>query len=438
MVNTRKKGKLTFIDLFAGAGGLSEGFLSNGFSPLAHIEMNPDACATLKTRAAYYSLKANGHISSYNDYLSGKITREQMYQQIPFEELNNTVCCCMGKDNEQTLISHIKKTNGGISIDVVIGGPPCQAYSLVGRARQGESVVNDPRNFLYEIYFDFIKALKPKIFVFENVSGLRTAGGGKYLKDIMSKAKELGYHVTFKTLNSHDYGVLQNRNRVIILGSKNSTNEKAFWSSMETISMQRKNEFKTFIVNDLLLDLPSLKPGGSANEYKTVPSEYLLKSGIRNDMSTPLTFHLTRSIRPDDRHIYRIAIRKWLKGKRLLYTDLPDKYQHHKNKTSFLDRFKVVEGNLNASHTMVAHIAKDGHYFIHPDLKQARSLSVREAARIQSFPDNYYFEGSRTAIFTQIGNAVPPILSDAIAKSVKFALSEEKDIDYGTNSERIL
>src|SRR5690606_28202968 len=128
--------------------------------------------------------------------------------------------------------------------------------------------------------------------------------------------------------------------------------------------------------------------------------------------------HVARPHNERDLEIYKIAIKKLKKGERLRYPDLPEKLKTHNNQKSFLDRFKVVDPK-GLSHTMVAHIAKDGHHYIHPSLKQVRSLSVREAARIQSFPDNYYFEGGRSAAFRQIGNAVPPLMAKEIASKIK-------------------
>jgi DNA (cytosine-5)-methyltransferase 1 len=126
-----------------------------------------------------------------------------------------------------------------------------------------------------------------------------------------------------------------------------------------------------------------------------------------------------------DREIYKLAISAWHDGhRRLKYTDLPEKLCTHKNKESFLDRFKVLAPDIACSHTMIAHISKDGHHFIHPDINQCRSISVREAARIQSFSDNYYFEGPRTAKFVQIGNAVPPIMAKGIAGKIKEILEQ--------------
>ncbi|NLD47484.1 MAG: DNA cytosine methyltransferase, partial [Clostridiaceae bacterium] len=180
-----------------------------------------------------------------------------------------------------------------------------------------------------------------------------------------------------------------------------------------------------FQVQDILSDLPSLQAGVTDNHYVTKPTDYLEWSGIRNK-NDALTWHTARPNIERDREIYRCVISAWNNGKqRLKYTDLAEELCTHRNRTAFLDRFKVVAADLPASHTVVAHISKDGHYFIHPDYDQARSISVREAARIQSFPDDFYFEGTRTAAYLQIGNAVPPLMAAGIAEAIKKQLTKE-------------
>lgn len=179
-------------------------------------------------------------------------------------------------------------------------------------------------------------------------------------------------------------------------------------------------------------DLAPLTPGETNNEYNGEINDYLELTGIRkqNDI---LTDHQTRRVREVDRDIYRIAIEMWNDNhKRMSYNDLPQELQFHRNNTSFLDRYKVVEGDMPYAHTMLAHISKDGHYYIHPDAEQCRSLSVREAARIQSFPDDFYFEGPRTAKFVQIGNAVPPLMANAIAEAIKEELNRLEEEDEST------
>lgn len=184
-----------------------------------------------------------------------------------------------------------------------------------------------------------------------------------------------------------------------------------------------KIDNKWKIKKDLLYDLPYLNPGDESNiaNYTRPINEYLNKTGIRNGIDI-VTQHITRNHNKRDLEIYSIAIAKWVnKKERLKYYDLPARLQTHNNIEVFPDRFKVVDPDGH-SHTVVAHISKDGHYYIYPDLKQVRSISVREAARIQSFPDNYYFEGGRTAAFKQIGNAVPPLMAKAIAMKISELL----------------
>jgi len=166
--------------------------------------------------------------------------------------------------------------------------------------------------------------------------------------------------------------------------------------------------------------LKPLKNGqGTLNavEYAKPASDYLRKSNIRNGLEF-VTQHIVRPNNINDLEIYQIAIDQWNLGRRLNYAELPKRLIKHSNIDSFVNRFQVVNGK-GISHTVVAHIAMDGHYYIHPDKRQNRSISVREAARIQSFPDDYFFEGSRTAAFKQIGNAVPPLMAQKIAEKIK-------------------
>jgi len=412
---------LTYIDIFAGAGGLSEGFIKNGYIPVAHVEMKKEACLTLKTRTCYYYLKEQGRIKDYNRYLKNEIGQEELYAMVPEVLLNTVINKTMDKSGMPLLyerIDELMRMQTIDSIDVLVGGPPCQAYSIVGRARSENNMDGDPRNYLYELYADMLVKYHPKMFVFENVPGLLTAKGGKYFDDMRESFRKAGYELDYDILNSNEYSVLQNRRRVILIGKK--TGEEYHYPRLE----KNKHEYS---VADLLKDLPSIQPGEKKNVYATNPTEYLREVGIRTKDDI-LTWHEARPNLERDRKIYGCVIKAWDENRtRLKYTDLPAELCTHKNRKSFLDRFKVVASNLEYSQTMVAHISKDGHYFIHPDINQARSISVREAARIQSFPDNYYFEGSRTAAFLQIGNAVPPLMAGAIAIALKKQLGAHEN-----------
>lgn len=407
---------LTYIDIFAGAGGLSEGFIKNGYFPVAHVEMKEEACLTLKTRTCYYYLKKQGKVKDYNRYLKNEISREELYAMVPKVLLDTVINETMDKTRLPLLyerIDELMRKQSIDAIDVLVGGPPCQAYSLVGRARSKNNMEGDPRNYLYELYAEMLIKYQPRMFVFENVLGLLTAKGGKYFNDMHRRFQKAGYNLDYEKLNSKEFGVLQNRKRVILIGKR--IGEEYQYPILKTVKYQ-------YLVDDLLRDLPSIYPGEKKNEYAANPTEYLEKTGIRTEDDV-LTWHEARPNLERDRKIYRCVIQTWnKKQERLKYTDLPEELCTHKNRKSFLDRFKVVASNLEYSQTMVAHISKDGHYFIHPDINQARSLSVREAARIQSFPDNYFFEGGRTAAFLQIGNAVPPLMAEAIAIALKDQL----------------
>ncbi len=410
---------MNYIDLFAGAGGLSEGFIQAGFEPIAHVEMNHDASNTLRTRACYHYLLQDNHLNIYRRYEIGQITRAELYDHVPEFVLNSVINAEISKATISDIFNQVdlliaSNPNWNNQVDVIIGGPPCQAYSLVGRAVKENNMVDDPRNFLYQMYCRFLHRYNPKMFVFENVPGLLTANKGQYFKNLKRYMRRVGYEIEERELNASNFGVLQSRKRIIIIGWRK--NSRYFFPDITNIK-------HNYTVSDIFRDLPELQAGETNNQYKRVRrSQYLNDFAIREDGDV-LTWHEARPHIARDREIYRIAVRLWNNGhQRLRYCDLPDELRTHRNTTAFLDRYKVVEGDTPACHTMMAHISKDGHYFIHPDLDQARSITVREAARIQSFPDSYFFEGSRTAAFTQIGNAVPPLMARAIAVEIRELL----------------
>lgn len=416
--------KLNFIDLFAGAGGLSEGFIQAGFNAVAHVEMNEFAAKTLETRTAYYALKNAGKLSVYYEYLKGKINREDFINMIPGGLLKTIICETMSEKSLQSIfktVDGIMTIRGINHIDVIIGGPPCQAYSLVGRAQSNHMKVamdKDPRNHLYKLYVEFLKHYKPHMFVFENVPGIKTAGSGETWMNVQTFLKDAGYEIEAHEQNAKDFGVLQSRRRFIIIG----------WLRDSGLKYPEFRKIESHaVVNDLLSDLPALQPGGHADKYVSeIMSDYVRNNGIRT-ADDVLTSHYCRPNTNQDIAIYKQAIELWNDGhKRLNYNDIPEEYQTHKNRTSFTDRFKVVEGDEACCHTVLAHLSKDGHYFIHPDIKQHRSITVREAARLQSFPDSYFFEGPRTAQFVQIGNAVPPLMARGIAEGIAQLLNQEE------------
>ena len=434
---------MVIIDLFSGAGGLTEGFLSEGYKFVAHIEKEYWACETLKTRIMYYYLKEKKDLEMYNKYLLSSDNyknidenRKIVFKKYPeLEEiLKKTVLNKKfgdaKKDAEATNIKEIFKLIDTSmeylkekKIDLIIGGPPCQAYSIIGRSRMKEKVKEDERNYLFYYYRDIVKKYKPKMFIFENVPGIFTAQDGKIFDEISQEFDKVGYKLKVgnnekKEENLQEavnYSVYQTRKRVIIFGVRKDLNYD--YPDFTKYAEKFDEEINT---KNAILDLNSLKDGEGYDRkvvgYKNLPQsryeEYLRKDSIG------ILNHRARKLNSRDKKIYQLAIEKSTKNEKLYYDELPKNLKTHKNEKSFSDRFKV-HGMYDVPHTIVAHISKDGHYNIHPDIKQCRALTVREAARIQSFPDNYLFEGPRTAQYVQVGNAVPPLLSKAIARALK-------------------
>ena len=413
--------KLNYLDLFAGAGGLSEGFTRAEFNPVAHVEMDQAACYTLRTRMAYHWLKEKDDLKRYVDYLEGTIGRQEFYDSLPSGIIESVINAEIGKETLQDIFQRIDPLLGDEKLDLIVGGPPCQTYSHIGRSRCPNRMKGDPRNNLYLFYAEFLRKYKPQHFVFENVPGLLSATdeeGDSYLKLMQDLFREYGYETEFETLNAKDYGVPQNRRRIILVGKKGKS----------TGFYPKPSKCKSdVLVKEILSDLPSIKAGeGDVGPCSMAPHyhPWLRDTGIRNE-KLPVTLHQARTNNEQDREIYKMAVELWNEKESCLrYNELPERLQTHRNKDSFLDRFKVVAGDLPYSHTVVAHIAKDGHYYIHPDINQNRSLTPREVARLQTFPDGYYFEScsgkpSRTPAYRQIGNAVPVLLAQKIAEKLK-------------------
>ena len=420
---------LRFLDLFAGAGGLSEGFIQAGYTPVAHVEMDKAACYTLRTRAVFHELnKTTEGQQIYKDYLLGKISREKLYSTVPQRITDSVIEEVIGADTIDNIFAQIDKLCEGHPVDVVVGGPPCQAYSLAGRSRKGESIKSDARNYLFEYYAKFLRKYQPRYFVFENVTGLYTArdvNNTSFFDQVRAALEDAGYDLLTNECRAEEYGVPQRRRRIIIIGCRRGHDVCA-------PTLDSTGEYPDTIFN-LFSDLKPIKAGSGdikADGRFMPPLKWLVDNGISDD-TYPVTYHQARPHNDHDLEIYRNAVDIWNKeGRRFNYLkDVPDSKKTHKNTKAFLDRFKVVDGLSHASHTVVAHICKDGHYYIHPDKNQNRSLTPREAARLQTFPDNYFFETptgkeSRMYAYKQIGNAVPVLLSKQIALQLKPYLEE--------------
>lgn len=392
-----------FIDLFAGCGGLSEGFYKQGFKALTHVEIDHFACETLKTRMKHY-----GYNNVEDSVLEVDIT-------------------------SKNIIPKISKVVGMRDVDLIIGGPPCQSFSTLGRAKDGEGMVNDPRNYLFESYIKVLDKFKPKVFVFENVTGLLSAkiNGELIVTKIL---KELGknYKLISKpnsmVLNSADYGVPQIRKRVIIIGVRKDIDispEQIYGGIKKThsdISEKEKSKLKSYVtVKDAIAELPKLKQGEGLKSISFNPTgENEFLRYIRPNSKYELFDHVSRTHNDlDVKRYVAMSKNKWDFSE--LLKNSPE--LNHPKARVFNNSYVVQQWDM-PSKTIIAHLYKDGNQFIHPDYKQGRTLTPREAARLQSFPDNFIFEGSKTQKFKQIGNAVPPLFAEAIAKSIKQILNK--------------
>lgn len=405
--------KFKIIDLFSGAGGLTEGFRNNHFEIIKHIEKDTAASRSLILRDIFYYLKNSNKLDIYNNYLSKELSFEQLLEHAPQTLLDKTI----NKEIGEETIDFIFKEIGDYSdISGIIGGPPCQAYSTIGRAQNKNKKATDGRIYLYRYYIDFLKQYRPQFFVFENVKGLlsfKDADGDLLFPKMHEEFQNAGYEIDYRLINTAEYGVAQKRERVIIFGVP-KTNLNLIEKFFKELESQKEGLIS---VKKAFKGLPKLHSGQENNNYKKVSNSYVDKY-FKKNKNVILTQNIARPNRENDLKIYKEIASAKSKGKNLKYNELDPSLITHKHTDKFLDRFKALGWDV-PSHTVVAHIAKDGHHYIHPDVNQNRSITVREAARIQGFPDDFYFENSRTSAFVQIGNAVPPILSEKIASAIK-------------------
>jgi len=275
------KDALMVLDMFAGAGGLSEGFFRKGFRFIAHIEKDIHASRTLETRALYHTLKNNDMLDIYYSYLKGDVSRDLLFKEA--EEFSGDISSGVfnveiSEKTEKPLIKEIQKRMRAHHIrkvDVMIGGPPCQAYSITGRSRDPHRMEDDPRNYMYHHYITFLKTFKPDIFIFENVPGIFTAKNGSIFQDMLKRIQDLGYVTEHKILDAADFFVLQKRKRVVLIGWR----PECGFEYPEFPSKEHN-----YYVGGVLADLPPLHPGDGCEgvqEYTESPSQYLRESGIR-------------------------------------------------------------------------------------------------------------------------------------------------------------
>lgn len=487
--------KLDVVDLFAGPGGLGEGFSSYKdknneriFSIVASVEVGEEECRTLRLRSFARKLVDKGYRRNYVAYLKNP-TNENFealtakHPKIWELAVGEVINAEISSNSHSHILSQINKNRNLENPLILLGGPPCQAYSLVGRARKSKDIKancqtwkEDAKHTLYKEYLKYIEDLQPDVFVMENVKGMLSATheGESVFNAVREGLERInpGYSLFSLTaekdelankdflIKSEEYGIPQARHRVIIVGVANHI--KATLRPLTKASTQ-------ITVQEAIGDLPRLRSSYSlrsrrvAQSWESLVRLSLSKYGARNtaheenmipsetggewvkrvampkykpDWFNPLKLdgvsnHETRTHMAKD--IERYVFSALFAEENSISPKLSDFPKNllpeHKNikksqvdSSIFNDRFKVQVKDRPSS-TVTSHISKDGHYFIHYDPEQARSLTVREAARLQTFPDDYRFEGGRTSQYHQVGNAVPPLLAHQIAERV-FQLFE--------------
>lgn len=403
------KKKYTFIDLFAGCGGLSEGFLQTGrFEALAHVEWEKPMVETLRNRLVTKWHEST--VSAQKKVVLFDIQRSEELINGSWSDDSNSL---YGADNSDVVKAKgLRGVVGKKHVDLIIGGPPCQAYSIHGRATDKNSMQNDYRNFLFESFCKVVDAFRPKIFVFENVGGLLSAkpGGIPVRNRIYDAFTAIGYDIRNpedmpKSLyNAVNFEVPQNRPRVIIIGIRRDTN----YSLDELyISIEKQQNLNLHLtVRDAIGKLPALYP-----LPKPIKEGRIVHSHLMNP-NPEITQHEARNHGARERQIFK----EWVENNmnHISHQAMIDYYFEKTGHKTLYQKYKSLEWD-KPSHTVVAHLSKDGYMFIHPDPKQQRSITIREAACLMTFPLDYQFLGSTPYNFKMIGNAVPVNFAKAIA-----------------------
>lgn len=412
--------KINTIDLFAGCGGLCEGFEQSGhYNTVAAVEWDKAPILNLRNRLSTKWGYAN----------ADEITIRFDIQRT--EELING----WSEDKEYGTskgLSYLLDKNGG-KIDLIIGGPPCQAYSVAGRIRDDNQMKDDYRNYLFESYIKIVQQYKPKAFVFENVPGLLSAkpGDGKTLivDKIKAEFKRAGYIILDKLENAvidmSQYGIPQKRKRIIILGLREEEygreNAKQLLEKFYFDILKKHRVEKINTVRNAIGDLPKLYPIDDEKPLVFKGKKFSHTFNVEGN----ITNHLPRFHSKRDIGVFKLLCEDIESGRNeYVSTDkLKELYTELTGKKSNIHKFYVLRWD-EPSNLIPAHLYKDGLRHIHPDSTQARTLTVREAARLQTFPDDYEFISGSNLDYKMIGNAVPPMFAKIIADSIYTLLFE--------------
>lgn len=409
-----KKEQFNALELFAGCGGLLDGLKQTGkYKTLACVEWEEKQCEVLKKRM----LNKYGYKNADDIVMHFDIQRTK-------ELLDGW------KDEKYGISVGLREIISNSKVDIITGGPPCQAYSMAGRIQDPDSMKNDYRNYLFESYLEIVKEFRPKIFVFENVEGILSAkpNGFNIIEKIESDFKENGYHIIDDIrknalIDFSEYGVPQKRKRVILVG----LNEDYFDCPQEVLqefyqnTLSKYKEEKVMTVKDAIGDLPPFYP--IDEEFKIGRKKYSHKLDVSDIPQHEPRYHNKRDISIFKELAYDIESGQ---NKYISTKALQELYTLRTGKSSNVHKYNVLKWNAT-SNTIPAHLKKDGLRHIHPDSKQARSITVREAARIQTFDDDFEFSGIMSKDFEMIGNAVPPKFAAKLGMALKILLEKATD-----------